>query len=460
MALHKIRKGLALPISGEPRQEIEDARPVHCVAVAGYDYPNLKPRLCVSEGQQVKRGQLLFEDKKIAGVGFTSPGAGTVAAIHRGPRRVLESVVIGLSDNERAGKPTDDELQTFPSYTGAPAERLSREQIRALLLESGQWTALRTRPYGHVADPGTTPHSIFVTAMDTNPLAADVNVVLAPRAADFAAGLAVISKLTDGKTYVCTNPETRIPTPAGAGNIQVEQFAGVHPAGTPGVHIHMLDPVSRSKTVWYISYQDVIATGRLLATGRLDVERVVSLAGPVVRKPRLLRTRLGASLDELTAGELSEADCRVISGSVLAGRTARGANLGYLGRYHLQISVLAEGRSRTLLGWTRPGIGRFSIIPAYVGKWLGRGYQAFTTTTNGGRRAIVPIGLYERVMPLDIEPVFLLKALVMRDVERAEQLGALELEEEDLALCSFVCPGKTDYGPILRDNLDILEREG
>jgi len=186
----------------------------------------------------------------------------------------------------------------------------------------------------------------------------------------------------------------------------------------------------------------------------------VSLAGPVVRDPRLLRTRMGASLDELTAGEITSPDCRVISGSVLSGRTAAGAALGYLGRYHQQISVLAEGRSRTFLGWTRPGIGRFSIIPAYVGKMLGGRYREFTTTTNGGGRAIVSIGMYERVMPLDIEPVFLLKALVMRDVERAEQLGALELEEEDVALCSFVCPGKTDYAPILRDNLDILEREG
>jgi len=460
MALHNIRKGLNLPISGEPRQEIENARPVHRVAVVGCDYPNLKPRLRVTEGQPVKRGQWLFEHKKIEGVGFAAPGAGTIAAIHRGPRRVLESVVIELSDRERAGEPANDEFEPFDAYTRSSAGRLSRDQIRALLLESGLWTALRTRPFGYVADPATMPHSIFVTAMDTNPLAADVNVVLAPREADFAEGLAAIAKLTDGKTYVCTRPETRVPTPAGVERIQVEHFAGVHPAGTPGLHIHLLDPVSRGKTVWYINYQDVLAVGKLFATGRLDVERVVSLAGPVVREPRLLRPRIGASLDELTAGEITGSDCRVISGSVLSGRTAAGAALGYLGRYHQQISVLAEGRTRTFLGWTRPGIGRFSIIPAYGGKWLGGRYREFTTTTNGGSRAIVPIGLYERVMPLDIEPVFLLKALVMRDVERAEQLGALELEEEDLALCSFVCPGKTDYAPILRDNLDILEREG
>jgi Na+-transporting NADH:ubiquinone oxidoreductase subunit A len=369
-------------------------------------------------------------------------------------------VVIELSDRERTGEPAREESESFEAYTGSPAGQLSRDQVCALLLESGLWTALRTRPFGNVADPATPPHSLFVTAMDTQPLAADVNVVLAPRQADFAEGLTAIAKLTDGKTYVCTHPDTPIPAPAGCGTIQVEHFTGVHPAGTPGLHIHLLDPVNRNKTVWYINYQDVLAIGKLFATGRLDVERVVSLAGPAVRDPRLLRTRIGASLDELTAEEITNPESRVISGSVLSGRTAAGETLGYLGRYHLQVSVLAEGRSRAFLGWTRPGVGRFSIIPAYVGKWLGGRYREFTTTTNGDCRAIVPIGLYERVMPLDIEPVFLLKALVMRDIERAELLGALELEEEDLALCSFVCPGKTDYAPILRDNLNILQREG
>ncbi len=460
MGVHEITKGLNLPIAGEPRQTIGLCRGPQKAALVADDYVGMKPRMHAEVGDPVKRGQLLLEDKKTPGVRFTSPAGGTLVAINRGQRRALQSVVIELSEAERAGQPQDSELQPFESYTGKDGASLSRDEIKALLIESGMWTALRARPFGRVADPETTPHSVFVTAMDTNPLAASVDVVLAGNERPFEAGLTCVSKLTEGTTFLCKGPGSSVQAPPDD-DIRTEEFAGFHPAGTVGVHIHFLDPVCREKVVWYVNYQDVVAIGRLFMTGRLDVDRVISLAGPTVKNPRLLRTRLGASLDDLVADELEDVENRVISGSVLSGRTACGEVLGYLGRYHLQVSVLQEGRRREFLCWLRAGVDKFSTIPAYVSRLLtARRKYEFTTTTNGGDRAIVPIGMYERVMPMDIQPTFLLKSLVSRDIERAEQLGCMELEEEDLALCTFVCPGKTEYGPILRDNLNIIEREG
>jgi Na+-transporting NADH:ubiquinone oxidoreductase subunit A len=217
--------------------------------------------------------------------------------------------------------------------------------------------------------------------------------------------------------------------------------------------------VDIERTAWHVGYQDVAAIGRLFAIGELDVERVVSLAGPGVSRPRLLRTRLGGATDELVRGELASGNLRVVSGSVLDGRTAAGDVHGYLGRYHLQVSVLAEAGERELLGWIAPGADKFSVWGVVLGAWRRHAKLALTTTTNGGARAMVPIGSFERVMPLDLMPTFLLRALLMRDDERAEALGALELDEEDLALCTFVCPGKAEYGPLLRDALARIEKE-
>jgi len=451
MGLHVIKKGLDLPITGEPQQVVEDARPVHRVALIAEDYVGMRPTFFVKTGEAVKRGQTLFEDKKTPGVLYTAPGAGVVT-INRGERRALQSVVIDLASEE--------EEITFTQYTGKDLALLTWDQTVGLLVESGLWTALRTRPFGRVPAPDSKPHAIFINAMDTNPHAPAIENIVAGREGDLAAGALAVSKLTDGKVYFCRAAGSKVAPPPNIG-IEVEEFSGPHPSGTVGVHIHMLDPVHRNKTVWYIGIQDILTFGALFLTGRLDVRRVVSLAGPGVKRPRLLRTRLGASVDDLTDGELEAGEQRVISGSVLSGRTAMGEIHGYLGRYHQQVSVLREGRERQFLGWLAPGKDRFSIVNAFASA-LQRGKKKFalTTSLNGGHRAMVPIGLYERVMPMDIMPTFLLRALIMEDIERAEQLGCLELEEEDLALCTFVCPCKFDYGPILRRNLTIIEKEG
>jgi len=445
----KIRRGLDLPITGNPSQSIEDGPQVRQVALIGFDYHGMKPTMAVQVGDKVKVGQELFSDKKTSGVIYTSPAAGTVSAINRGDQRVFHSIVIDVEG--------DDAIE-FAKYSAAELAGLSAEQVQQNLVQSGLWTALRTRPYSKAPALNSKPSSIFVQAMDTNPLAADPVVVIATKKDAFANGLTVLARLTEGKVFVCQAPGAELPKGQGS-NIAVETFAGVHPAGNPGTHIHFLDPVNAHKTVWTIGYQDVIAMGELFTTGHLSVERVVALAGPQVERPRLIRTRLGANLNEVTNGQTKAGENRVISGSVFGGRRSHG-NLTFLGRFHTQISVLLEGREREFFHYLRAGFNKFSVMGIFISKLLGSKSFAFTTSTNGSERAMVPVGSYEKVMPLDILPTQLLRSLIVGDTEMAQKLGCLELDEDDLALCTFVCPGKYEYGPLLRSNLTRIENEG
>ena len=449
----KVKKGLDVPISGAPAQSISDANAVRSVAVIGLDYLGLKPAMRVEQGDSVRLGQPLVSDKSAPGVAITSPGTGVVEIINRGHRRRLQSIVIRLADDD------DHPVESFNRYSRAELESLSSQQIQDNLIASGMWTALRTRPYSRVALPDTEPHSVFVTAIDTNPLSPDPEVVLERRQEDFRDGLILLARLTGKTVFVCRQSGANIPVPEQEA-IATAEFAGRHPAGLPGTHIHYLDPVHAGKTVWHINYQDVAAFGELFRTGVLPTERVVSLAGPMVGNPRLLRTRLGANIDDLVAGEIRAGDCRVLSGSVLSGRRAVGWG-AYLWRYHNQVTALAEDRQRKLFGWLLPWGERFSAANVFLSS-LSRGRRRFAlgTSQNGSRRAMVPIGLYEDVVPLDILPTQMLRALVVGDTETAQQLGCLELDEEDLALCSFVCLSKYDFGPLLRETLESIERNG
>ena len=380
--------------------------------------------------------------------------------IHRGARRALQSVIIDLSDSERAGDPRPDELASFGSYTGKTPDALSRNEIRDLLVESGTWVAFRTRPYSKSPAVDSTPAAVFVTAIDTAPLAPMPEVVLADQLADFERGLRIVSKLTEGTTYLCVSEHSDLPDKLDA-PVRVERFAGPHPAGTPGLHIHLLEPVSRNRTVWHIGYQDVAGIGRLFATGQLDVQRVVSLAGPPVTDPGLVATRLGASTEDIAEGQVpQDFETRLIAGDVLAGKKADGDAFGYLGRFDRQLSVISEDRERRLLGWLAPGTDRFSVLRLFAGQFTGRKEFDLTTSVHGSLRPMVPVGSYEQVMPMDILPTFLLRAMLVGDLEKAEELGALELDEEDVALCTFVCHSKIVYGPVLRRNLEQLESEG
>jgi Na+-transporting NADH:ubiquinone oxidoreductase subunit A len=453
LALHRIRKGLDLPLAGEPLQSIDNAAASPRVALVGADWSGLKPTMRVQPGDRVLRGTPLFEDKKTPGVIHVAPAAGTIAAIHRGENRTFVSLVIDVDPADRA-----DTQVAFAGFDAAAGAGVDAERLRALLVESGLWTAFRTRPFSKVPSPSSTPHALFVTAIDTHPHAPAVDIVLADRIDDFHAGCVAIGKLCPGTTYVCKAAGSAVSVPD-APRVVVEEFSGPHPAGSAGLHIHLLDPVRIGKTVWHIGYQDVAAIGRLVTTGKLDVERVISLAGPGVLRPRLLRTRLGAALDALTRGELRAGSQRVISGSVLDGRIAAGALSGYLGRHHLQVSVLPEGDRRELFGWIVPSRDKFSLWGVVLGHWAKGRRLPLTTTTNGGPRAMVPIGAYERVMPFDLMPTFLLRALITGNIEWAEEMGCIELDEEDVALCTFVCPGKHEYGPLLRAMLTRIEKE-
>ena len=442
-----IKKGLDVPVQGAPQQVIHDGPSIKTVATLGEEFVGMRPTMFVKVGDRVTKGQVIFEDKKNPGVKFTSQAAGVVKEINRGEKRVLQSVVVEVDG---------DDKETFTSYPTSELASIAREDVVKNLVDSGLWTSLRTRPFSKVPAIDSAPAAIFVSAMDTNPLAANPEVVIAEQAEAFQQGLTILSRLTDGEVFVSKAPGANIPVDS---NATVTEFAGKHPAGLVGTHIHFLKAANAERFVWHVGYQDVIAIAKLFTTGELDSTRVISLAGPAAKNPRLVRTVLGANTDELSAGESIDGELRVVSGSLIMGATATAVH-GYLGRYHVQVSLILEGREKEFIGYMYPGPNKFSVTRAYMSHFFPKKLFNMTTTTNGSDRAMVPIGNFERVMPLDILPTMLLRDLVAGDTDTAQQLGALELDEEDLALCTFVCPGKTDYGVILRDCLTTIEKEG
>lgn len=446
----KVKKGLDLPISGSPKQEVVETKTTSKVAVIGPDFHGMKPTMKVQVGDIVKMGQELFSDKKNPGVIFTSPVSGKILELNRGARRSFESIVI-----ERSG----DDKVTFKSFTGKPAEQLKREGIEALLVESGEWTSFKTRPFSKTPQIGSKPHAIFINGMDTNPLAPKPEVWISVYKNDFERGVNIISTLCDGISFICLkahhNVNLDIPNP----KVKVQTFEGPHPSGNTGTHIHFLSPASSERVIWSINYQDVIAIGRLFKTGELYNSRLISIAGPEASTPKLVQTLRGACISELIQGEVKEGENRAVSGSVFSGRTASGS-FDYLGKFHHQVVLLKEDREREFLGWQSIGFNKFSVKPVFFSSLIPGKKFDFTTSTNGSPRAIVPIGSYEKVMPLDILPTYLLRAIMAGDTDMAQKLGALELEEEDLSLCSFVDPGKHDFGPALRKILETIEKDG
>jgi Na+-transporting NADH:ubiquinone oxidoreductase subunit A len=444
----KTKRGLDLPIIGSPKQSIESGPEVRQVALVGYDYPGLKPTMEVREGDTVKAGQLVFTDKKTDGVRYTAPASGTVKAINRGDKRVFESLVIEMDGSEG---------ETFASYSAAELRGLDREKVVENLVASGQWTAIRTRPYSRVPSPAADqPSAFFVTAADSRPHCPDPALFINEQSEAYLAGIDVLSRLTEGKVYVCSNAGSELPQ---SDNPQVvnESFSGPHPSGNVGTHIHFLHPVHTNRSVWHAGYQDVIAIGQLFLTGKIFSDRVIALSGPEVSEPRVIRTCLGASTEELTSGQLIEGNNRVISGSIVDGRRAADGT-AFLGRFHNQVAAIHEGTERELLEFVSPGMNKFSLTRLYLGCFRG-GLFRMSTSTEGSERSIIPIGTYERVMPLDILPVPLLKALIVGDFDASIELGVLELDEEDIALCTFACPGKYEYGPYLREMLTRIEVE-
>lgn len=451
MQQYQLRKGLDVPVTGAPEQTIVDGPEIQTVAILGDDYIGLKPRLAVQEGDAIGAGAPVLAHKDTPDAIVTSPVSGRVKAINRGARRKLISVEIEVD-------PTAAEPVDFSKVGDAT----SAEGMTEKLCKSGLWGAFRTRPYSKVPEPGTKPLAIFVTAMDTEPLSADADVIINDAADAFKTGLEAIAKLTDGATWLCH--ETGKSVPGGdVADVSVATFSGPHPAGLAGTHIHFLEPVNAAKTVWTIGYHDVIAIGRLLETGTLDASRVIAIGGSLAKNPRLVRTITGASLTELAGADVPEGDpVRMVSGSILSGRAGEGPS-AYLGRYARQVTVMKEDRDPIFLGWIRPMFSKFSAQPV-----LGSAFtQMFSKKTfpmgsnlNGSRRAMVPTGLFETLMPQDYLPTQLLRSLLVMDTDQAQALGVMELDEEDLGLVGFACPAKYEYGMALRASLAKIEVEG
>lgn len=442
----KLRKGLDLPILGAPRAEIGEVRAAGSVGIIGDDYIELKPRIAVSEGDTVVVGSPIMTDKRTPDVQIVSPVAGRVRAINRGARRKLISIVIDVEDS--AGEPVN-----FENVGDAS----TREGITKRLCASGLWTSFRTRPYSKIPEPNTAPAAIYVTALDTEPLATDPRLAISEEPEAFAKGLQAVSMLTDGKTYLCHAPGDALPG-RDLPNVEAVSFEGPHPAGLAGTHIHFLKPPQADEFVWTIGYQDIIAIGRLMLTGIYDPRCIIALSGPACKDPRLIRTIAGASLSDLCADDLPDYPVRMISGSVLSGRAGEGET-AYLGRYARQITLIEEDKKQIPMGWIRPMVSKFAIQPV-LGSALSKRKFPLTSNLNGGRRAMVPLGTFEELMPQDYLPTQLLRALLVMDTDQAQLLGALELDEEDLALVGFACPAKYEYGMALRDCLTKIEKEG
>ena len=448
----KVKKGLNVPISGTPADSLDASKKVRSVALLGSDYNGMKPTMLVEEGNSVKIGQALFEDKKNPGVIFTSPAGGKIESINRGARRTLQSVVIEIADNE--------ESVDFLPYSIEDLEIGNSAQIKRQLVNSGLWTSFRTRPFSKIPAINSIPANIFITAIDTNPLSANVDLIINLNKDYFKAGLKVIKTLTENNIHLCVGIDFSLSLDKD--NTIIKQvFEGPHPAGLAGTHMHFLSPATLTNINWSINYQDVISFGELFLTGKLPNKKIISLAGPQVLKPRHVETRIGACTDEICAGELTHRDNRIISGSVINGREAIGP-YAYLGKYHSQISVVCESSKidREFMNWLNPGPRKFSQIPLFTSSLFRRKEFKFKTLMNGSDRAIVPIGVYEEVLPLNLLATVLMRYIAVGDTEKIQDLGGLELDEEDLALCSFVCPSKYDFGSLLRSNLNQIEVEG
>ncbi|MEM1377378.1 MAG: Na(+)-translocating NADH-quinone reductase subunit A [Pseudomonadota bacterium] len=443
----RLKKGLNLPVTGSISADSIDKSRITKVAVLGSDYIGVKPRVCVEEGDKVVAGTPLFTDKDFEQIQVVAPAEGIVKAINRGARRKLISISIQLTATKK--KPLDFSKKVKSE---------TREGLVDLLCEAGLWTSFRTRPYSKIPDPESAPAAIYITATDTEPLSANPADIIAQEPDAFAAGAKAVARLCADKTFVCINGDGRVPT-IDEENIETVSFSGPHPAGLAGTHMHFLVPPSPTRTVWTIGYHDVIIIGRLMLTGRYDPSRIIALCGPACTNPRLVETYAGASLEELFGADMEQdLPVRMISGSILSGTAGEGPS-AYLGRYARQATLIEEDKKQIPLGWIRPMPSKFAIQPV-LGSAIARKLYPLTSNLNGGRRAMVPTGTFEQLMPQDFLPTQLLRSLLVMDTDQAQALGVLELDEEDLGLVTFACPAKYEYGLALRDCLTKIEKEG
>ena len=435
----KISKGLDLPISGKPLPNISDHPKSNNVALLGNDFIGMKPTMLAKEGDMIKVGDKLFEDKKNPGIYYTAPAGGIIKSINRGDKRKFLSLEIEISSNENF---KEFDLGNSPN------------EIKSALVESGIWNAFRTRPFNRTPKIDDLPSAIFINCCDTNPLSIDPYEIIKHDSSYFEKGLDLLVGIFDCEIFLCHQNDDFNKS---NDKIKYHQFIGPHPSGLSGTHISMLYPVNLNRVVWTINYQDIISLGYFKSNKVLRINKLISLGGPSVYEPSLLNVRMGANTDEITAGKY-QPESRIISGSVLHGHECNGV-MNYLGYYDNQVSIIPDEVNEIFLNWAMPGSSLHSKLNVFISSFLQPKRFTFNTSISGGNRAVVPIASYEEVLPLDILVIQLLKALIVSDIELAVDLGMLELAPEDLALCSYVCPSKYDYSSILLDNLNKLYLE-
>jgi Na+-transporting NADH:ubiquinone oxidoreductase subunit A len=441
----KLRKGLDIKIKGSAEKVLETLPAPAMVAIKPTDFPGLTPKMSVKPGQEVKAGDALFYDKYHPEVLITAPVGGKLASVNRGERRRILEVVIEA--DSRAGS---------LEFTKGNPGKLSADEIKEQLLKSGLWPFIRRRPYGVIASPTEKPKAIFVSTFDTSPLAPDYNFVIEGQLATFQTGIDALAKL-GGRNVTLGVSEKSVFT--NIKNADIVRFSGPHPAGNVGVQIHHVSPVNKGEVVWTVNPQDVLFIGRLFETGKLDFTRVYALTGSEAEKPKYLQTLLGAPVSSVTERRLKQSDYkqRIISGNVLTGKRVKSQD--YLGFYDSQITVIPEGDEYELLGWADPGINKFSSTKAFLSKLFPKKEYVHNANLHGGDRALVLTDQYRKVVPMDILPVILIKAILANDIDKMEQLGIYEVVEEDLALCEYVCASKTKVQDILRKGINTMIKE-
>ena len=444
----KLKKGLDILLQGEAKRELTRLPLVHAYALKPEDFPGVTPKLLVRVDDAVKVGTPLFFDKYRPQVLFTSPVSGKVSAIVRGEKRKILEVVI-----------TPEAEQVYETFEVPTVEAADREQIKSLLLQAGLWPMIMQRPYGIIANPQDTPKSIFVSGFDSAPLAPDMNFVLENEAENLETGFALLGKLTDGKVYLGLKNGTsgvlnRVK------NAEIRLFEGPHPAGNVGVQIHHIDPINKGDVVWTVDVQHVAMIGRFFRTGKVDMSKIIALTGSETAQPRYFSVIAGLPINSIVRQKELRSQTekvRIISGNVLTGRRVEPE--GYLGFYSNQVTVIPEGDTYEFLGWGMPRLNKFSVSRSYFSWLCPKKHYRLDTNMNGGVRAYVVTGLYDKYLPMDIYPLYLLKAILAGDIDKMENLGIYEVIEEDFALCEFVDPSKTEMQAIIRQGIDLMIKE-
>lgn len=451
MTTHRIRQGLDIPLAGSPADVIADAPSPRTLALRVADVIGMKFKVTANEGDRVRQGQNLCHPRQYPDIAFCSPAAGTVREIRRGDRRALQEIVIDPDGSA--------EVEEFRQFSPSEIDSVSQEDLRGHLLKSGLWPLILQRPLGKIARPDSSPVAVFINAMATAPLSAQPDVLVTGREAELAAGVKALARFCREEVYISVNASRpAVPGIAGLDPAKIHTFSGPHPSGCTGVHIRRIRPLKRGEIAWSIRVEHVADIGRFLLTGRYPPERIVALAGTEVKDPKYYRTRSGASLMSLTDGRLTDRDpVRCINGDVLTG--SRTDISCHIGLNTSTVTVIPEGTAREFMGWGMPGFKRYSAFRTFASALLPRKNVILDTRLNGGVRPIINVGQWERVFPFDIHLSYLVRAIQAGDIQEAEDLGLLELVEEDVALCSFVDPSKIEVTDILRRGLDMYESE-